>query len=292
MKWFVAAFLIRLALSPVFAANTAVSAEKVFQQANTCFTQAQSLLAQMATLETDARTANETNRADCLKVHITSLTGLIGAVKVTRDRLESLAEDGADALAATELDLVLAACKRTAKLGADAQACLGSSVTITNIKPVATSTRKPIAPLARERPPWLTPRRNVVRNDDTCLRQEALAGLLAAAMGLVTSGDANGIAALTKLHIEPLGGWQPAACATVADLHVITALALHLEVDDPDKAADYAQALRNEGLPVDTLLPAVGNWDSPPRLLPAEARAFLANGLAAPLPTSRHYMPR
>ena len=94
-------------------------------------------------------------------------------------------------------------------------------------------------------------------------------------------------AALTKLAIKPPKGWQPARCATVDDLYVTAVRIMKLNVEQADDPARCAQALRDEGLAIDELLPARPPQGEPPVLLEAEVRAFLASGFAAPLATAR-----
>jgi hypothetical protein len=134
----------------------------------------------------------------------------------------------------------------------------------------------------------------MIRNELTCLHQDRLAGMLIVAMELRVadskSPNANS-AALAKLAIEPLDGWQPNECATLDDLCVVVARALNLKVERPDDPVSYAQALRDEGLPVDTLLPARIADAPPPLLLESEARAFFVTGYAAPLPSSKRLLP-
>jgi hypothetical protein len=121
-----------------------------------------------------------------------------------------------------------------------------------------------------------------------------MANMLVAVMDLRLDADkspnANTVA-LTKLAIEPLDGWQPNECLTLDDFCVAVARALNLKVEKPDDPASYAQALRDEGLPVDTVLPARPPEGPSLLLLESEARAFFLAGYAAPLPTSRRLMP-
>ena len=96
---------------------------------------------------------------------------------------------------------------------------------------------------------------------------------------------------LAKLAIEPLGGWHSGECVTVDDVYVACARAMKLKVKDPDDPLSYGQALRDEGLGVDTLLPERDPKLDPPFVVDSEVRAFLTSGYAAPLPGSKRVTP-
>ena len=104
-------------------------------------------------------------------------------------------------------------------------------------------------------------------------------------------GDSACIHQLERLGIAPLTAWDAQDCASLDDLAVVVAQALHLEVEGPDDPRSYLEALRKHGLPVDSLLPERPVKDDPPLLLPAEVRRFFAQGLAAPLPGSEPLQP-
>jgi len=59
---------------------------------------------------------------------------------------------------------------------------------------------------------------------------------------------------------------------------------LNLKVAAPTEPASYVQAIRDSGLPVEPLL-------RHRVLFEAEVRVFLAQGYAAPLPSSRRLQP-
>src|SRR5208283_4272163 len=97
--------------------------------------------------------------------------------------------------------------------------------------------------------------------------------------------------ALAKLAVEPLNGWQPGKCTTVDDVYVACARAMNLKVKDPQDPLSYGQALREEGIGVDTLLPERDPQLDPPYVVDSEVRALLATGYAAPLPSARRVAP-
>ena len=99
------------------------------------------------------------------------------------------------------------------------------------------------------------------------------------------------MAALAKLAVEPLGGWQAGKCATVDNVYVACARAMRLKVKDQNDPLSYGEALREEGLGVDTLLPERDPKLDPPFVLDSEVRAFLTSGYAAPLPSARRVTP-
>ena len=109
--------------------------------------------------------------------------------------------------------------------------------------------------------------------------------LLAQVMNLAVDGDCTAV--LRERNIAPRAGWNAERCAVVDDLCVVAARALKLEVEDPDDPASYWEALREYGLPVDTVLPPRAPRVPSPVLLESEAREFLTRGLAA-----RTYSPR
>jgi len=160
---------------------------------------------------------------------------------------------------------------------------------------VATNTNVTIdikIPLRPQRP--LVNRRFVERTAQTCLHHEQFAALLARVMDLeldphATPEDCSKM--LAKLAIEPLGGWRPGKCVTVDNVYVACARAMNLKVKDPENPLSYAQALRDEGLGVDTLLPERDPKLDPPFVLDSEVRAFLTSGYAAPLPSAKPIAP-
>ena len=96
---------------------------------------------------------------------------------------------------------------------------------------------------------------------------------------------------LAKLGVEPLGGWQPGKCTTADDVYVACARVMKLKVKDPQDPLSYAQALRDEGLGVDTLLPERDPKLDPPIVVDSEVREFLTTGYAAPLPSAKRVTP-
>ncbi len=132
------------------------------------------------------------------------------------------------------------------------------------------------------------------RTEQTCLHHEQFAFLLARAMNLkldphATPEDCSKM--LANLAIEPLGGWHLGKCVTVDNVYVACARAMNLKVKTPEDPLSYGQALRDEGLGVDTLLPERDPKLDPPFVVDSEVRAFLTSGYAAPLPSAKRVSP-
>lgn len=64
-----------------------------------------------------------------------------------------------------------------------------------------------------------------------------------------------------------------------------------VNVANPHNPLSHLAALRNYGLPVDTLLPPTADKNKSPLLLEDEVLEFLSQGLAAPLPNAYSVMP-
>ncbi len=256
-----------------------------------CIERVKQLLQTVADLEAAALSSNETARAECIRDRHAKIVGLLDLSNESQSRLHSPHSEEITAADEAAYSEILLACARAERVAAEAEACLNMETKKLNRprdadrpveKPGDTANRKP-ARIAR-------PQKAGIRNEQTCLHQDRLAALLVAAMDLrisaTNSPNAN-ITALTKLAIEPLDGWQSNDCTNLDDLCVAVARALNLKVENPSAPASYEQALREEGLPVDTLLPARIPGASPPLLFESEVRAFFLAGYAAPLPSSR-----
>jgi len=241
------------------------------EEAADCVARLTAIHAELADIERAARQTNDVTRADCIKKHLTSLTGLIELSRQAQSWLEASVEmEDPDAVAA-ERDKLEAVCQRGERLRQLAVSC----VSIVAARPRRTTP----APVSRST--WQQPRRATTRNPEACLRQSDLACLLAQALNL--SGAADCIQALRERNVEPLGGWDGQQCATVDVFCVALGRALELEVENPADPGQYWQALAEFGLPVDQVLPPRPETGSSVILLDREAREFLSRGLGAPV---------
>jgi hypothetical protein len=256
-------------------------ADAAREEAASCLARLTEIHAAVAEAERAARQTNDVARADCIRKHLVSLTGLLEVGRAARGWLESVAEQEDAEAVAEELEKIRAVCSRAEKLSQFAADC--AAVSSRRTKPP----RPPSPPVQSERPravsrlSWSDSRPAGSRGAADCLRQRELACLLAQAFHLRGSGDCE--EELSRRDVEPLGGWEGAECATVDDLCVTVARALGLEVADPDDPAQYRQVLAEFGLPVDRVLPPRARTGRPPWLLDREVREFLSRGLAAPL---------
>jgi hypothetical protein len=263
------------------------------ERAAACVERVEALLVKLAGLEQAARDTNEIERADCIHARHVKITALGEVVRGLQRRLDEIKpEDDPDLIDAGRAELEIA-CARAAQLAVEAESCAATKLR---------STKKRRPPAAAAKASKDAGKKSAAKfatqparpDESNCLRQEQLAALLARAMELrVDAGAAPAqvAAELGKLAIEPLNGWQTGRCATLDDLSVAVSRALNLAVENPSDPAAYTQALREFGLPVDTLLPARPPQGEAPPLTEPEVRAFFAHGLAAPLPTSRPLIP-
>jgi hypothetical protein len=236
---------------------------------------------------------------DCIRSRELKIKGLLELTENARKNIQkALKRDETEGIEGFAGD-VKVSCARAEKLLLEAEECATSVVLKampTNAAPVAATNASGIVKI-KIRPRATGPsaaRRLVMRTNQTCLHHEQFAAMLARAMDLKMDAKATPdevIKALTKLAIEPLHGWQPGRCATVDDVYVACARAMNLKVKDPQDPLSYGQALRDEGLGVDTLLPARDPHLDPPCVLDSEVREFLTTGYAAPLPSSRRVTP-
>jgi hypothetical protein len=234
---------------------------------------------------------------DCIHSRVLKIKGLVeltlGAQKNLYKAVKSDEAVAADGYASS----VTLCCARAEKLLVEAEGC-ATSVTLkttpTNEAPAGV-TNSNVEIKITPRPAGLpSVRRTVVRTRETCLHQEQFAVMLGRAMDLKMTDQATPddfMKRLAKLAVEPLHGWQFGKCVTVDDVYVACARAMNLKVKDPQDPLSYGQALRDEGLGVDTLLPERDPQLDPPYVLDAEVRALLTTGYAAPLPSSRRVSP-
>jgi len=188
-------------------------------------------------------------------------------------------------------------CARAEKLLLEAEGCATSvslKTTSTNEVPAGV-TNSSVDIKITPRPAGIpSVRRTAVRTRETCLHQEQFAVMLGRAMDLKMTDKATPddfMKRLAKLGVGPLHGWQFGKCVTVDDVYVVCARAMNLKVKDPQDPLSYGEALREEGLGVDTLLPERDPQLDPPYVLDSEVRALLTTGYAAPLPSSRQVAP-
>ncbi len=263
-------------------------------QASTCIQLIQSLIEQVARLQEGA--SNQATRLDCITEKLVKIQGLLELTQTAAARLPQLEnEDDTDQIE-IEGSRVALACARAEKLALEAENCsVGPAAKPKKHRAENTAGVDMSAQTATQTVPVALAPSFPVRDEETCLHQGQMALLLGRAMdlGLDVGKSPEAYAAeLGKLAIEPLGGWQPDKCATLDDFCVVVARALNLKIESPDDPASYIQALRDDGLPVDTMLPARGDINNPPPLLlePEVCNVF-AHGYTAPLPTSHHLDP-
>jgi hypothetical protein len=240
---------------------------------------------------------------DCIHSRALRIKGLLEMTETARTSIrKALRGDDMDAVGEYVGDVKMS-CARAEKLLLEAQGC-STSAALKNalVKPssnigtntntnVSVNTNIKITPRIAGS---TVPQRPVERTEQTCLRQEQFGVMLARAMNLKLDEKAipdDYLKALAKLAVEPLNGWQPGKCATVDDVYVACARAMNLKVKDPQDPLSYGQALRDEGIGVDTLLPERDPQLDPPYVVDSEVRALLATGYAGPLPSARRVNP-
>ncbi len=246
----------------------------------------------------EAAPPDQVELVDCVHSRVLKIKGLLELTLSAQKSLHKVIKtDEAEAVDGYATNVKLC-CARAEKLLLEAEGC-ATSVTLKTPSPtnpvpagVTNSTIDiKITPRAAGFPPV---RRTVVRTRETCLHQEQFATMLGRAMELKMTDKATPddfVKALTRLAVEPLHGWQLGKCLTVDDVYVACARAMNLKVKDPQDPLSYGQALRDEGLGVDTLLPERDPQLDPPYVLDSEVRALLTTGYAAPLPSSRRVAP-
>jgi hypothetical protein len=237
--------------------------------------------------------------ADCVRSRVLKIKGLLDLTEETRKDIQKAVRAAESDKAVDYLGSVKICCARAEKLLLEAEGCATSLALKTTPPPaaplVATNALGTTDVKITPRPPSPPAnRRFVERTMQTCLHHEQFAALLARAMNLkldphVSPEDCSKM--LAKLAIEPLGGWHLGKCVTVDNVYVACARAMNLKVKDPEDPLSYGQALRDEGLGVDTLLPERDPKLDPPFVVDSEVRAFLTSGYAAPLPSAKRVAP-
>lgn len=276
-----------------------VAPQSEVEKADECLKRIPELLNKIAQLEvTTAAIPNQDARVECLRDKVNRLKSLGELTKSAHNQMAAALENQDTNQVDEIVARVLVACARANQLAVEAEACLK----IDPVKPKVSNNRielppKPAdvlpKPAVRATPlkPAKPPAQPTEPHDAvTCLTQEHLAWMIAQVMELSTDQNdtaAGRIAALTKLDIQPVKGWRPGQCATVDDLYVTAAQMMKLEPEQANDPLSCAQALRDQGIAVDALLPARPADGKSPLLLESQARAFFAAGYAAPLPTSR-----
>jgi hypothetical protein len=292
------ALAILLVHRPARAESPTNSPATALQQSEACMRRLREIYDAAARLE-EKTPPEQAVLADCVRSRALKIKGLLELMEETQQDIQKAVRAAELDKAADYLGNVKISCARAEKLLLEAEGCAASPVLkaapAEEAPVVATNTAVAIDVRIVPHPP-LPPvnRRFVARTAQTCLRHEQFAALLARAMNLkldphATSEDCSKM--LAKLAIEPLGGWHPGKCVTVDNVYVACARAMNLKVKDPEDPLSYGQALRDEGLGVDTLLPERDPKLDPPLVVDSEVRAFLTSGYAAPLPSAKHVAP-
>ena len=293
-----------IALAMVFSGVTAPAQSStngfsaIVREVDTCARRLQEIHGQAVKLEGLAP-PEQAALIDCIRSRELKIKGLLELTENARKNIQKAVKgDETEAIEGFAGD-VKVSCARAEKLLLEAEGCATSVVlksVPTNAAPSAATNASAIVNLKitpRAREPSAA-RRSVVRTDQTCLHHEQFAVMLSRAMDLKLVEPATPdevIHALTRLAVEPLRGWQLGRCVTVDDVYVACARAMNLQVKDPQDPLSYGEALRDEGLGVDVLLPERDPHLDPPYVLDSEVREFLMTGYAAPLPSSKRVTP-
>jgi len=234
---------------------------------------------------------------DCLHSRVLKITGLLELTLDAQQDFHTAARSHSAEAAENYASSAKLCCARAEKLLLEAEGCATSAAlkTMPTTEAPAGVTNSSVEIKITPRTAGLSlAQRAVVRTRETCLHHEQFAMLLGRAMDLKMTDKATPddfMKRLAKLAVEPLRGWRPGQCVTVDDVYVACARAMNLKVKDPQDPLSYGQALRDEGLGVDTLLPERDPQLDPPYVLDSEVRALLTTGYAAPLPSSRRVAP-
>jgi hypothetical protein len=234
--------------------------------------------------------SNSTTRVRCIADKLTKARHVRELVQGLSASMEANQADVDAEGVANDAGLILAACSRIDKLVEDAIACKASA------KPKGRRPTSMVGTSTNVVDPKVSPASGRLgvggRDVTTCITQAKFAALLSAAMGIETGGAADGPSReLSRRAIEPLGGWNLGECLNVDDFCVVVARALNLRVEMPDDPYSYVQAVRHDGLPVDSVLPRRPRGVEPALLLEAEVRLFLARGYAVQFPSGRKANP-
>lgn len=234
--------------------------------------------------------SNATVQASCLADKLVKAHSLRDLVQGLTLSLEEHRAGMDDEAVANDSSLILAACARVDRLAEAAAACQETeNPKVRRHSPTRNSTTTEVRPPGRSQPVTLG---SGLRDVTSCMKQAQFAALFAEILGIETGKNADAPSReLSKRTIEPLGGWNGDDCLTVDDLCVVVARALHLKVETPDDPYSYVQAVRNDGLPVDSAFPRRPQGVEPALLLEGEVRQFLAQGYAVRFPSGRKVNP-
>ena len=289
LAW-VAALAFLLGNGLVYAQSPTNNPVTLLQQSDAWVRRLREIYGEVVRLEEQAP-ADQTMMVDCIRSRVLKIKGLLELAEDTRKDIQLAVGATESKKAGEDVGDAKNSCARAEKLLLEARECAVSNAPLPATPDTNVTSNAKITP----RSPWpAIKQRFVERSPKTCLRHVEFAAWLARAMDLklephATPSDCAN--ALAKLNVEPLGGWRPGQCVTVDDVYVACARAMNLKVKDPADPLSYGQALREEGLGVDTLLPERDPKQDPPFVLDSEGRAFLTSGYAAPLPSAKHLAP-
>ncbi|HXI83622.1 MAG TPA: hypothetical protein VNL17_05975 [Verrucomicrobiae bacterium] len=297
-RTWVVAVAILLAHRLVWAESPSNSLPAPLQQSDACVRRLHEIYDGAVRLE-EKTSPEQAALADCVRSRALKIKGLLDLTEATQKDIQKAVRAAESDKAMDYLDSVKISCARAEKLLLEAEECATTLALKTapakDAPAIATNANVTIEVRIPLRPPSPSVnRRFVERTARTCLHHEQFAVLLARAMDLkldphATPEDCSKM--LAKLAIEPLGGWRPGKCVTVDNVYVACARAMNLKVKDPEDPLSYGQALRDEGLGVDTILPERDPKLDPPLVVDSEVRAFLTSGYAAPLPSAKRVAP-
>lgn len=292
------AFAILLASLTVRAESPTNNPATPLQQSDACLRRLREIYDEASRLE-EKTPVEQAVLVDCVRSRVLKIKGLLELMEGTQKDIQLAVRAAESDKAADYFDSVKISCARAEKLLLEAEGCASSpavKAAPAQEAPAVATNATAMADIKIPLRPPLPPvnRRFVERTPQTCLHHEQFAVLLARAMELkldphATPEDCSKM--LAKLAIEPLGGWHLGRCVTVDNVYVACARAMNLKVKDPEDPLSYGQALRDEGLGVDTLLPERDPKLDPPFVVDSEVRAFLTSGYAAPLPSAKRVAP-
>jgi hypothetical protein len=283
---------------PVRAESPANSPSMPVQQSDACARRLHEIYDEAARLE-EKTPPEQAALADCVRSRALKIKGLLALMEETQKDIRQAVQAAQSDKTVDYVNSVKICCARAEKLLLEAEGC-ATSLALKAAPPPEASLVATNAPVLIDvkitpRPPSPpVKRRFVERTMQTCLHHEQFAALLARTMNLKLDPQASPedcSKMLAKLAIEPLGGWHLGKCVTVDNVYVACARAMNLKVKDPEDPLSYGQALRDEGLGVDTLLPERDPKLDPPFVVDSEVRAFLTSGYAAPLPSAKRIAP-
>jgi hypothetical protein len=263
------------------------------RETDECRAKMERVLKTVGELEDDVRSADQPARLKCVGEKAAKIRGLNNIVEEANRTLRALPEDADPAFAQSQAARISFACGRAEALLEEARSCREPAAPAESDRPKL-SIVKPEGDQPTVRLPETRRFGGRPAGERNCLSQSRFANLLVQAMGLkvdVERAPEKGIEELTKLTIAPRDGWQADRCTNLDDLCVVLAAALNLNVAAPGDPAACCQAVREAGLPIDSLLPARGRATQPPLLQESDVRRFFATGYAAPLPTARPVRP-